>query len=124
MAAPWVELAGVPPGAVQPQLRRRALNNLVENARRHGAPPVLLRTGQAPGQVWIEVQDHGSGVPADDLARIRQPFARGNAQARNGTPGTGLGLAIAERAARAHGGHLELDSAPGQGLRARLSLPA
>ncbi|MBI3101097.1 MAG: HAMP domain-containing protein [Burkholderiales bacterium] len=118
-----LELAGVPPCAVQPQLLRRALDNLVENAWRHGAPPVLLRTGQAPGQVWIEVQDHGSGVPADDLARIRQPFARGNAQARSGAPGAGLGLAIAERAARAHGGRLELDSAPGQGLRARLSLP-
>ncbi|MFN3376382.1 MAG: ATP-binding protein [Burkholderiaceae bacterium] len=118
-----LELAGVPPCAVRPQLLRRALDNLMENAWRHGAPPVLLRTGLAPGQVWIEVQDHGSGVPAGDLARIRQPFARGNAQARSGAPGAGLGLAIAERAAHAHGGRLELDSAPGQGLRARLSLP-
>lgn len=116
-------LAGVPPSTVQPLLLRRALDNLVENAWRHGAPPVVLRTGRAPGRVWIEVQDHGGGVPAEALQRIRAPFARGDAQARHGTPGAGLGLAIAERAVRAHGGALELDSPPGQGLRARLWLP-
>jgi two-component system osmolarity sensor histidine kinase EnvZ len=117
-----LELGAPPPTPVQAQALRRAVDNLVENAWRHGAAPVVLRTGQAAEGVWIEVQDHGPGVPATELERIRQPFARGEA-ARSGRPGAGLGLAIADRVARAHGGHLELHSAPGQGLRARLVLP-
>ena len=117
-----LELGAPPPTPVQAQALRRAVDNLVENAWRHGAAPVVLRTGQAADSVWIEVQDHGPGVPAAELDRIRQPFARGEA-ARSGRPGAGLGLAIADRVARAHGGPLELHSAPGQGLRARLVLP-
>ena len=117
-----LELGAPPPTPVQAQALRRAVDNLVENAWRHGAAPVVLRTGQGADGVWIEVQDHGPGVPATELERIRQPFARGEA-ARSGHPGAGLGLAIADRVALAHGGRLELNSAPGQGLRARLVLP-
>ena len=123
-----LELGTPPPTPVQAQALRRAVDNLVENAWRHGAAPVVLRTGRADNAgrqsdgVWIEVQDHGPGVPRAELDRIRQPFARGEA-ARSGRPGAGLGLAIADRVARAHGGRLELHSAPGQGLRARLVLP-
>ncbi len=121
-----LELGAPPPVPVQAQALRRAVDNLVENAWRHGAAPVVLRTGSEGNKsdsVWIEVQDHGPGVPATELDRVRQPFARGEA-ARSGRPGAGLGLAIADRVARAHGGRLELHSAPGQGLRARLVLSA
>ena len=117
-----LELGAPPPTPVQAQALRRAVDNLVENAWRHGAAPVVLRTGSEGDAVWIEVQDHGPGLPATELERVRQPFARGEA-ARSGRPGAGLGLAIADRVARAHGGRLELHSAPGQGLRARLALP-
>ena len=117
-----LELGVPPPAPVQAQALRRAVDNLVENAWRHGAAPVVLRTGRTAGDVWIEVQDHGPGLPAAELERVRQPFARGEA-ARSGRPGAGLGLAIADRVARSHGGRLELHSAPGQGLRARLVLP-
>ena len=117
-----LEVGAPPPTSVQAQALRRAVDNLVENAWRHGAAPVVLRTGSEGDAVWIEVQDHGPGLPATELERVRQPFARGEA-ARSGRPGAGLGLAIADRVARAHGGRLELHSAPGQGLRARLALP-
>jgi two-component system osmolarity sensor histidine kinase EnvZ len=117
-----LELGAPPPTPVQAQALRRAADNLVENAWRHGAAPVVVRTGHDADGVWIEVQDYGTGVPADELERIRRPFARGEA-ARSGRPGAGLGLAIADRVARAHGGRLDLDSAPGQGLRARMTLP-
>lgn len=115
----------LPDVPVRPQALRRALDNLVENAWRHGAPPVSLRTGFTGPAVWIEVADEGSGVDAAVLDRMRQPFARGGSgdAARSGVPGAGLGLAIADRVARAHGGVLALHSAPGQGLRARLVLP-
>lgn len=114
-----LQLGDATPCHVHPLWLRRAIDNLVENAWRHGAPPVVLRTGCDSGSVWIEVQDHGSGVAAADLERIRQPFVRAGTAAQ----GTGLGLAIAERAALAHGGALQLESAPGQGLRARIRLP-
>lgn len=117
-----LELGAPPPTPVQAQALRRAVDNLVENAWRHGGAPVVLRTGSAGNAVWIEVQDHGPGLAASELERVRQPFTRGEA-ARSGRPGAGLGLAIADRVARAHGGRLDLHSAPGQGLRARLVLP-
>lgn len=118
-----LELGALPDVPVRPQALRRALDNLVENAWRHGAPPVVLRTGADATDVWLEVQDQGPGITAEEIDRMRQPFARGGGTARAGAPGAGLGLAIAERVARAQGGALELHSAPGQGLRARLVLP-
>ncbi|MFN3440323.1 MAG: ATP-binding protein [Acidovorax sp.] len=118
-----LELGALPDVPVRPQALRRAVDNLVENAWRHGAAPVALRTGGGAQQVWIEVADHGIGMDANELDFMRQPFARGGGAARAGAPGAGLGLAIAERVAHAHGGALELHSAPGQGLRARLVLP-
>jgi two-component system, OmpR family, osmolarity sensor histidine kinase EnvZ len=118
-----LELAALPEVPVRPQALRRALDNLVENAWRHGAPPVVLRTGADATQVWLEVQDQGPGIPPEEIDRMRQPFARSGGQARTGAPGAGLGLAIVERVARSHGGRLELHSTPGAGLRARLVLP-
>ena len=116
-------LGTLPDVPVRPQALRRALDNLVENAWRHGTPPVLLRTGADADGVWLEVQDQGPGIAPAELDRIRQPFARGDGAARSGAPGAGLGLAIVERVARSHGGRLELHSAAGAGLRARLVLP-
>lgn len=115
-----LELTQVPEVSVRPQAMRRAVDNLVENAWRHGTEPVMLRTGCDARHAWIEVVDHGRGMTANDLIRLRQPFARGSDTARAGTPGAGLGLAIADRVARAHGGTLELESPPGIGLTARL----
>ena len=118
-----LELGALPDVPVRPQALRRALDNLVENAWRHGTPPVMLRTGADADGVWLEVQDQGPGIAPAELDRIRQPFARGDGAGRSGAPGAGLGLAIVERVARSHGGRLELHSAPGAGLRARLVLP-
>jgi len=118
-----LEAGPTPAVPVHAQALRRAVDNLVENAWRHGAAPVVLATGTDAASVWIEVADHGPGIPPVELERMRQPFVRGGGNARTGTPGAGLGLAIAERVARAHGGALELHSAPGAGLRARLVLP-
>lgn len=118
-----LELGAVPGVPLHAQALRRAVDNLVENAWRHGTAPVVLRTGADAAGVWIEVADHGPGVASAELERMRHPFVRGAGTARSGAPGAGLGLAISERVARAHGGVLELHSAPGAGLRARLVLP-
>jgi two-component system osmolarity sensor histidine kinase EnvZ len=102
---------------------RRAMVNLVENAWRHGRPPVRISTGCGPEGTWFEVSDHGCGIDPGDAERLKQPFRRGADGARGGPAGAGLGLAIVQRVAQAHGGNFELMPREGGGLRARVSLP-
>jgi len=107
----------------RPQALRRALLNLLENAHRHGAPPVEVRVRRSDGRLLISVMDHGEGLPDDQLESIKQPFRCGES-ARTDARGTGLGLAIVERVAQLHGGRLSLHSRPEGGFEARLDLPA
>lgn len=65
--------------------------------------------------VTIEVHDTGPGISAKDLPRIFEPFYRGEAAADYRTPGTGVGLSIAQRIVGQLGGHITVDSQPGQG---------
>ncbi|SFN27167.1 ATP-binding protein [Variovorax sp. OV329] len=115
----------LPPVKVRAQALRRVLDNLVENAFRHGKPPVGLRTGQDREQamVWIEVTDRGQGVAPDQVEVLKQPFRRAGGESRSGVSGSGLGLAIVDRIARGHGGRLDLLPHEGGGLRVRVSLP-
>lgn len=98
------------------------LDNLVENAFRHGRPPVVLRTAREAAWVWIEVEDRGPGIDLAQAELLKQPFRRAG-DARSGAAGAGLGLAIADRIVRGHGGRFELLPAVEGGLRARVSLP-
>ena len=117
-----LEVVPVPPLALRRESVRRAIENLVENAFRHGVEPVILCTGHDASWAWIEVADAGPGIPTAEVDAMKQPFRRAE-KARSGSAGAGLGLAIAERAARAHGGRLELAAAMPHGLRARVVLP-
>ena len=74
------------------RLLRRAIRNLLENARRHGAPPIKV----AVRKNEIRVCDGGAGVPPSERERIFEPF--------NSRRGTGLGLALVRQIARRHGG--------------------
>ncbi len=67
----------------------------------------------------VVVADQGRGIAAEDQPRIFEKFERLSAS----EPGTGLGLYIARRLARAMGGDIDVDSAPGQGARFVLTLP-
>jgi two-component system sensor histidine kinase RstB len=105
--------------AVEERLLRRAVRNLVANARRH-----------ARTQVWITltgghivVEDDGSGVRTAELGRLGLPFVRGEGGRALDPTGSGLGLAITRRIAETHGGTLAFTSSPHGGLRATLSLP-
>lgn len=101
----------------------RALGNLVDNAWKYGAPPVTLMARVNGAFVELSVLDSGTGIPASEVERLKQPFTRLET-ARSGATGTGLGLAIADRVARAHGGSLELGTGPeGKGLMATLRIP-
>jgi signal transduction histidine kinase len=108
---------------VQPNLLRRALRNLIENAVRHaGSAAVSVR--KAGDRVAIEVADDGPGIPEAELANVMEPFVRLEASRNRETGGSGLGLTLARSAAQAHHGRLELENRPQGGLLARILLPA
>jgi two-component system, OmpR family, osmolarity sensor histidine kinase EnvZ len=100
----------------------RMIANLVDNALRHGAPPVEVSARVADHTLVLEVADRGPGIAADQVDYLKRPFTRGD-PARSGAPGAGLGLAIVERIARLHGGTLDLVPRNGQGMTARVTLP-
>jgi signal transduction histidine kinase len=94
----------VEPGAdveADPMVVDRVVSNLLLNAVRYGAPPILLVAEHRGADVLISVEDAGTGVPPELEGRLFDRFARGD-----DAPGTGLGLAIARAYARAHGGDL------------------
>ncbi|OOG39763.1 ATP-binding protein [Polaromonas sp. A23] len=117
-----LQAGGLAPVMLRQRAMRRALTNLVENAWRHGSPPVTIATGERGESVWIEVTDRGAGIAAAEAEALKQPFRRAEST-RTGPPGAGLGLAIVDRIVRAHGGTLDLLPAAGGGLRARVTLP-
>jgi len=117
------ELAEVPVLMLRPLAMQRLVDNLVTNAARHAGGDVLVRTETRAGSVTLAVLDRGPGIPAEMAERLKEPFTRRDA-ARSGSSGAGLGLAIADRAAKLHGGRLELLAREGGGLEARVTLPS
>jgi two-component system, OmpR family, osmolarity sensor histidine kinase EnvZ len=95
---------------------RRAVTNLVDNARRHARHVVLAAVTQGRS-VLVTVDDDGPGIPADRRESVFRPFESGS------SGGTGLGLTIARDIVRAHGGEIVLEDSPLGGLRARIRLP-
>jgi two-component system osmolarity sensor histidine kinase EnvZ len=114
----------VPAMRFRPLAIRRCLNNLVDNALRHAGEdkPVELSCVIDGPEAFIDVSDHGPGIPPEQIDRLKRPFTRLD-NARTGQSGAGLGLAIVERTLRAHGGRFELLQREGGGLIARLRLP-
>lgn len=109
---------------VDPGRVRQILENLVENALKYSAGPVEVTVEGASGPLpgvppQLTVRDHGPGIPAEGRARLFLPFERGP---QGLTPGQGLGLSLARRYARAHGGDVTLEDAPGGGTLARVTL--
>jgi signal transduction histidine kinase len=72
----------------------------------------------------MEVADQGIGIDAQDLPRIATPFFRTDRSRARTTGGVGLGLTLVRRIVDAHGGTLALESEPGAGTTARVTLPA
>jgi signal transduction histidine kinase len=102
---------------------KRALINLLDNAMKYGKQArVAVRS--APQSIEITIDDEGPGIPAEELARVLQPFYRIEGSRSRETGGIGLGLAIAQSIVEAHGGKLTLSNRPTGGLRASVSLPA
>jgi len=110
-----------------PAAFRRMVENLIENAIRHGggqgAVEVEVTTG--PANVCVTVMDRGPGLSAEQLASAGTPFLRwsGNESDSGRRAGLGLGLYITRALAERHGGRLELAARQGGGLCATLHLP-
>jgi signal transduction histidine kinase len=104
---------------------RQAIDNLLSNASKHTAVgqaitiDVELRDGEDGRWAVVRVANPGAGIDPALAGRIFTRFARGA-----GSEGLGLGLYLAREIALAHGGTLELETAPGRGARFDLRLPA
>ena len=108
-----------------PGLIEQALVNLIDNAITHSpeGAPVRIEAEKCEGEVLLRVRDRGCGIPRIHLTRIFQRFYRvDKARSRKGG-GAGLGLAIVKHIALAHGGRVEVESAPGEGSAFTLRLP-
>jgi signal transduction histidine kinase len=102
-----------------------ALDALIENAVKHtrSGDEIRLCSRRGGDQVTITVADSGAGMPTDRLATIFERFARLDQARTRDRGGVGLGLAIVQAIARAHGGTVQVRSAPGAGSTFELALP-
>ncbi|BBC79127.1 ATP-binding protein [Acetobacter orientalis] len=101
---------------MRPNAMRRAVMNLLDNARRHNAGITITARSTAEGiSIWVD--DNGPGISPERREAVFRAFESG----RGG--GTGLGLTISRDIIRAHGGEMELADAPQGGLRVRIVLP-
>jgi signal transduction histidine kinase len=96
---------------VDPTLVRRALANLLDNARTHGGGAVAVRVERRPTGIAFEVDDAGPGIPAERRADAFRAFVPSSGG------GLGLGLALVARIAKAHGGTAWIHDRPGGGAR-------
>jgi two-component system OmpR family sensor kinase len=108
-----------------PRLLRRLVRNLMENALRHGQPPVEAEVvGRAASNcVQLVIADRGPGIPESERERIFEPFYRPKGQA-SAEGGIGLGLALVRQIAESHDGSIRCEAREGGGTRFVLELPA
>lgn len=102
-----------------------ALYNLLENAVKfsYDGGSITFRGESVDGEVRLNVEDHGVGIPARDLDRIFERFYRVDQGRSRQSGGTGLGLSIVRHVASNHRGRVEVDSREGEGSAFRLILP-
>jgi two-component system sensor histidine kinase CpxA len=122
-----LELKSTEPVTVDgdPELLRRAVENLIRNAIRYAPPAtsVEVTIGCTSGTCRVAVRDYGPGVPEEALARIFDPFYRVETDRNRVSGGVGLGLSIARRAVVLHKGRLTARNMR-PGLAVEMELPA
>jgi signal transduction histidine kinase len=125
-AGATVKMSGAIPARIltRPIALRRCLTNLMDNARRYGGGQIDVDVSSTASTVEIRIGDHGPGIPTAETDRVFEPYVRLDTSRSRDTGGTGLGLSIARAIARQEGGDIRLESRPGGGLLAILSLPA
>lgn len=114
----------LPTLSLDPDRLGQVLGNLLSNAVKYSPPggTVSVTAGQSGAEVWISISDTGSGIAPEEQAKIFEPLFRSHREQRF-PQGMGLGLTIARDIVAAHGGHISVDSQPGQGSRFTVWLP-
>jgi signal transduction histidine kinase len=122
-----VRLANVSPVVVQanPELLRRAIENVIRNAVRHTPEGTAVEASLQPsnGRAVVRIRDYGPGVPDEALPRIFDAFYRVERDRDRASGGAGLGLSIARRAVELHEGVIRAHNAT-PGLQVEIELPA
>ncbi|HBD08429.1 MAG TPA: hypothetical protein DCZ69_09215, partial [Syntrophobacteraceae bacterium] len=105
--------------ALDPDQIRQALGNLILNAIQGSPRESMIKVKVETGRrgVAIDITDHGTGMAAEELERVFEPYYTTRAD------GSGLGLPIALRIVEDHGGSLQMESLTGRGTTARVFLP-
>jgi signal transduction histidine kinase len=120
-----LEVQPLPSVRGQASMLQLLFQNLLSNAIKFvppgQAPRVYISAEVGSGMARVTVADRGIGIAEADRPKLFQPFQR--LHLRREYEGTGLGLALARQIAQAHGGDIEVQSAPGQGSRFTVSLP-
>jgi two-component system OmpR family sensor kinase len=119
-------MSGEPPVVTGDDARlRQVFGNLVTNALTHtpAGTPVVVRVGTYGAEAVVEVVDRGPGLSAEQAARAFERFYRADASRTRAHGGSGLGLSIVAALVAAHGGRVDLDTAPGEGATFRVRLP-
>jgi signal transduction histidine kinase len=88
----------------------------------HSGGKVSISAGATEVELWIRVEDSGTGILPEEQQKVFEPFYRGN-QGRRIKQGMGLGLSIARDLVEAHGGRISLESDPGKGSQFTIHLP-
>ena len=103
---------------------RRVLQNLLANARQHGAglPELVVEASDAAAAVEIHVIDRGPGIAKDHRSAVFQPFFRLDQSRSLSTGGSGLGLAIVQQLCQAHGWLIEIREPRGGGADVVLTI--
>jgi signal transduction histidine kinase len=111
---------------VDPERFTLALDALIENAVNHTTEgdTIEVAVRRRGAQVVVSVRDTGVGIPAADLERIFDRFAKADPGRSRHTGGAGLGLSIVRAIAKAHGGSVHVESTEGVGTSFEISLPA
>jgi signal transduction histidine kinase len=110
------------PVKARPQALQRALQNVLDNARRYSDGPIDLSVEVRPTDVVIRVEDRGPGIPEADRERIFEPYVRLETSRARHTGGSGLGLAIARASLRAQGGDIHILARKGGGTSVEITL--
>ena len=111
--------------SADPDAMTEASINLLTNAMKYSPEKkeIEVSTFRQNGSVAIRVKDHGIGIASAELEHIFEPFYRTHGGKETGAGGTGLGLALVKHIVEAHGGHIEVKSAPGEGSEFTVYFP-
>jgi signal transduction histidine kinase len=115
----------IPPVNVDREAIARSLLNLVNNALKYSKDRKFIGVSlyRANGSVKLEVRDHGIGIPPNEQEKIFEKFYRCGDPLVHNIKGSGLGLSLVRHIVRAHGGDVQVESAPEKGSKFTIALP-